>query len=107
LEHFVPDPCLKKPIVSIAEFGTSHEYTWVVFRDRDAMEQTRFEPFGEYLPQDDDSRPRGRASRWVLWTGSAIFWSAVTFVVVARAAFFDPAVFADFSRLASLAQSML
>jgi hypothetical protein len=100
------DPGMKTPIASIAQALRSCKYGLATLEDPLRMERTKFEPFGEFLDQHEDGSPRTRASRWLLWTGAAIFWSTVGFVVIARAVFFDPAVFSDFSRLAALAQSI-
>ena len=68
------------------------------------MEPLNFEPFGERLTQDNNLRPDDRASRWLMRIGSTVFWSLVVTIVAARALYFDPAVFAGFDRLASLAR---
>jgi hypothetical protein len=69
------------------------------------MEQSRFEPFGEPIAQQASAQERP-ASAWLLWAGSAVFWSMVAVIVVARAAYFDPGVFA-FDHLASIVRAML
>ncbi len=68
------------------------------------MESPKFEPFGEQFEQR--SGHDGSASKWLLWAGSAVFWSMVAFIVVARAAYFDPGVF-NFDRLAALFRTVL
>ena len=71
------------------------------------MERMKFEPFGEQLVDRGTSSPgNGGASRWLLRAGSAVFWSIVAVIVVARATYFDPAVF-DFDRLAAILRSVL
>jgi hypothetical protein len=71
------------------------------------MHRLKFEPFGERLAQEDGLRRGGsRASKWLLWTGSAVFWSLVAVIVLARAAYFEPGVFAGFDRIAALARSV-
>jgi hypothetical protein len=70
------------------------------------MERFKFEPFGERLTQDDGLRQDDRASRWLLRVGSAVFWSLVVAIVLARAVYFDPSVFAGFDRVAGLARSI-
>ena len=70
------------------------------------MERFKFEPFGERLTQDDHLRQDDRASRSLLRLGSALFWSLVVAIVLARAFYFDPGVFAGFDRVASLARSI-
>ena len=70
------------------------------------MEQSRFEPFGEPMAQEV---PVGRdrpGSKWLLWAGSAVFWSMVAGIVVARAAYFDAGVL-NFDRLATLIRTNL
>jgi hypothetical protein len=70
------------------------------------MERLEFEPFGERLtPHDGVERSRG-VSKWLLWAGSAIFWSLTVAIVVARAAYFDPSVFSSFEHLAALTRSV-
>ena len=71
------------------------------------MERFNFEPFGERLTQEDGVRQDGSASKWLLRIGSALFWSLVAAIVLARAVYFDPGVFAGFDRLAELARSIL
>jgi hypothetical protein len=70
------------------------------------MERFNFEPFGERLTQQDRLRQDGRASKWLLRIGSTVFWSLVAAIVLARAAYFDPGVFAGFDRLAGLVRSV-
>jgi hypothetical protein len=70
------------------------------------MEQSRFEPFGEPIAQQAPGGQDRPASKWLLWTGSAVFWSMVAGIVVARAAYFDAGVF-NFDRLASLFRAIL
>ena len=70
------------------------------------MERFKFEPFGERLTQDDHLRHDDRASRWLLRIGSALFWSLVAAIVLARALYFDPAVFAGFDHVAGLARTI-
>ena len=71
------------------------------------MERLRYEPFGERLAPEGDARPRSRASRYLLWAGTGLFWSLVAGIVLARAAFFEPGVYDGFSRVASLAKSLI
>jgi hypothetical protein len=70
------------------------------------MEQSRFEPFGEPLAQQAPGEQDRPASKWLLWAGSAVFWSMVAVIVAARAAYFDTGVF-NFDRLASLFRAIL
>jgi hypothetical protein len=66
------------------------------------MERLNFEPFGERMAQEDALPQTSRASKLLLWAGSAVFWSLVTVIVLARAAFFNPDIFSSFDRLAAL-----
>jgi hypothetical protein len=70
------------------------------------LKRLEFEPFGEKLPRLDDAWRNERASKWLLWLGSVVFWSLAATIVLARAVYFDPSVFAGFERLASLARSV-
>lgn len=70
------------------------------------MEQARFEPFGEPIAQDAASRQDRPLSKWLLWAGSAMFWSMVAVIVAARAAYFDTGVF-NFDRLAAMVRAVL
>src|SRR3954469_22940969 len=72
-----------------------------------AMERTRFEPFGEQLVSATDTQPRSRGSKLLLRVGTGLFWSLVAGIVLARAAFFEPGVYDGFSRVASLAKSLI
>lgn len=67
-----------------------------------AMERLRYEPFGERLAPEGEAGPRSRASKYLLWSGTGLFWSLVVAIVVARAALFEPGVFDEFSRVAAL-----
>ena len=70
------------------------------------MRQSMFEPFGEPIAQeapDGEDRP---ASKWLLWAGSAVFWSMVAVIVVARAAYFESGVF-NFDRIAAVFRAIL
>lgn len=71
------------------------------------MERTGFEPFGEQLASATDTQPRSRASNMLLRAGTGLFWSLVAAIVMARAAFFEPGVYDGFSRMASLAKSLI
>ncbi len=71
------------------------------------MDRLGFEPFGERLVSEKDTRQRSRASKYLLWAGTAMFWSLVGAIVVARAAFFEPGVFDGFSRVATLARGLV
>ncbi|QOZ10693.1 hypothetical protein XH96_26570 [Bradyrhizobium sp. CCBAU 51765] len=71
------------------------------------MERTGFEPFGEQLVSATDTQPRSRTSKLLLRAGTGLFWSLVAGIVLARAAFFEPGVYDGFSRVASLAKSLI
>lgn len=71
------------------------------------MERLGFEPFGERLMPEEASRPRSRASRYLLWAGTGLFWSLVATIVLARAAFFEPGIFDGFNRVAALAKGLI
>jgi len=55
------------------------------------MERTGFEPFGEQLVSATDTQPKSRASKLLLRPATGLFWSLVAAIVLARAAFFEPA----------------
>lgn len=71
------------------------------------MERTGFEPFGEQLACAADAQPDSRASKLLLRVGTGLFWSLVAIIVLARAAFFEPGIYDGFSRVASLAKSLI
>jgi hypothetical protein len=70
------------------------------------MERLRYEPFGERLAPEGEARPASRASRYLLWTGTGLFWSLVGAIVLARAVFFEPGVFDGLSRVAAYAKAL-
>jgi hypothetical protein len=70
------------------------------------MERVEFEPFGERLAPVVARRGE-RASKWLLWVGSAVFWSLAAAIVLARAIYFDPGVFVAFGRVAVLARYVI
>jgi hypothetical protein len=71
------------------------------------MERLRYEPFGERLAPEGDVAPPSRASKYLLWAGTGLFWSLVVAIVIARAVFFEPGVFDEFSRVAALVQAAI
>lgn len=71
------------------------------------MERVRYEPFGERLAPEREAGPALRASRYLLWAGTGLFWSLVAGIVLARAAFFEPGVFDGFSRFAAYARGLI
>ena len=70
------------------------------------MERLRYEPFGERLASEGDAAP-SRASKYLLWAGTGLFWSLVGAIVIARAVFFEPGVFDEFSRVAALVKAAI
>jgi hypothetical protein len=68
-----------------------------------AMEHMGYEPFGERLASERDTRPRSPVSRYLLWAGTGLFWSLVGAIVLARAAYFQPGFFDGFDRVVTLA----
>jgi hypothetical protein len=67
----------------------------------------KYEPFGERLAPEGESGPRSRASKYLLRTGTSLFWSLVAAIVLARAAFFEPGVFDEFTRVATLVRDAI
>ena len=70
------------------------------------MERLRYEPFGEHLAPEGDAAP-SRASKFLLWAGTGLFWSLVGAIVIARAVFFEPGVFDEFTRVAALVKAAI
>ena len=70
------------------------------------MERLRYEPFGERLASEGDAAP-SRVSKYMLWAGIGLFWSLVGAIVIGRAIFFEPGVFDDFIRVASLVKAAI
>jgi hypothetical protein len=98
---------LKKQIASIAPSAGNDDICLANQQIGRAMERLRYEPFGERLVPEGETGPRSRASKYLLWTGTALFWSLVGGIVIARAVFFEPGVFDDFSRVAALAKGLI
>ena len=71
------------------------------------MDRLRYEPFGERLMPERDAGPRSRASKYLLWAGTGLFWSLVGAIVITRAVFFEPGVFDSFSRVAAFAKALI
>jgi len=71
------------------------------------MERLRYEPFGERLAPEGDAAQPSRASRYLLWAGTGLFWSLVGGIVIGRAIVFEPGVFDDFIRVASLVKDAI
>ena len=70
------------------------------------MERLRYEPFGEHLAPEGDVAP-SRGSKYLLWAGAGLFWSLVGGIVIGRAIVFEPGVFDDFIRVASLVKDAI
>ena len=71
------------------------------------MEHMGYEPFGERLAPEGEAGPRSRASKYLLWAGTGLFWSLVGTIVLARAAYFEPGFFDGFNRAVTLAGRVL
>ena len=96
---------LKRQIASIARSAGKHDIWVLDYSIGRAMERLRYEPFGERLAPEGEAGPRSRASKYLLWTGTGLFWSLVVAIVAARAVYFEPGVFDEFSRVAALVKS--
>jgi hypothetical protein len=70
------------------------------------MELSKFEPFGEKFTQQGPGGQDSPVSKWLLWAGSSFFWALAAFIVVARAAYFEPGVF-NFTHLAAIFRTVL
>ena len=71
------------------------------------MERLRYEPFGERLAPEREAGSASRVSKYLLWAGTGLFWSLVVGIVLARAVFFEPGVFDNFSRFAAFAKALV
>lgn len=71
------------------------------------MDRLRYEPFGEPLAREGEAAPRSRASKYLLRTGTGLFWSLVAAIVIARAVIFEPGVFGPFTRVAALIEAAI
>ena len=71
------------------------------------MERTGLSLSASNLVSATDTQPRSRGSKLLLRVGTGLFWSLVAGIVLARAAFFEPGVYDGFSRVASLAKSLI
>ncbi|WKA30529.1 hypothetical protein [Bradyrhizobium roseum] len=98
---------MKKQIASIAPAAGNDDICPASQQIGRAMDRLRYEPFGERLAPEGDAGPRSRTSRYLLWTGTGLFWSLVAAIVLARAAFFEPGVFDEFTRVASLVKAAI
>jgi hypothetical protein len=98
---------LKKQIASIATLAGKGDICLPNQRIGSAMDRLRYEPFGERLAPEGDAAQPSRASRYLLWGGTGLFWSLVGGIVIARAVFFEPGVFDEFQRVASLVKAAI
>jgi hypothetical protein len=98
---------LKKQIASIAPSAGNDDICHANQQIGRAMEHLRYEPFGERLGPEGEAGPRSGASKYLLWAGTGLFWSLVGAIVIARAVFFEPGVFDDFSRVATLVKAAI
>ena len=71
------------------------------------MDRLRYEPFGERLAPEGDAAQPSRASKYLLWAGTGLFWSLVGAIVLARATYFEPGFFDGFNRAVTLAGRVL
>jgi hypothetical protein len=97
----------KKQIASIAPSVGNDDICLASQQIGRAMERLRYEPFGERLAPEGDAAPASRASKYLLWAGTGLFWSLVGAIVIARAVFFEPGVFDDFSRVAAIVKAAI
>jgi hypothetical protein len=68
------------------------------------MERLRYEPFGERLAPKGTALP-SRTSN--ICCAAPACWSLVAAIVIARAVFFEPGVFDEFSRVAALVKAAI
>jgi hypothetical protein len=98
---------LKKQTASIAASAGKGDICLANQQIGRAMDRLRYEPFGERLTPEGDAGQTSRASKYLLWAGTGLFWSLVGGIVIARAVFFEPGVFDEFSRVASLVKAAI
>jgi hypothetical protein len=98
---------LKKQIASIAPAAGKDDICLANQQIDRAMDRLRYEPFGERLAPEGDAAQPSRAPRYMLWAGTGLFWSLVGAIVIARAVFFEPGVFDEFSRVAALVKAAI
>jgi hypothetical protein len=97
----------KKQIASIAPSAGNDDIYAANQQIGRAMERLRYEPFGERLAPEGEAALPSRASKYLLWAGTGLFWSLVVTIVIARAVFFEPGVFDEFSRVAALVKAAI
>jgi hypothetical protein len=97
----------KKQIASIAPSAGNDDICPANQQIGRAMERLRYEPFGERLAPEGEAALPSRASKYLLWAGTGLFWSLVVAIVIARAVFFEPGVFDEFSRVAALVKAAI
>jgi hypothetical protein len=98
---------LKKQIASIAPAAGKDDIFLGNQRIGRAMDRLRYEPFGERLAPEGEPAQVSRASKYLLWAGTGLFWSLVGGIVIARAVFFEPGVFDEFQRVAALVKAAI
>jgi hypothetical protein len=103
----LPRSGLKKQTASIAPAAGNDDICHAIQQIGRTMDRLRYEPFGERLAPEGEAGPRSRTSKYLLWTGTGLFWSLVAGIVIARAAFFEPGVFDEFTRVATLVKSAI
>jgi hypothetical protein len=100
-------PGQKKQTASIAPAAGNDDICLANQQIGRAMDRLRYEPFGERLAPEGEAGPRSRASKYLLWTGTGLFWSLVAAIVIARAVIFEPGVFDEFTRVATLVKAAI
>lgn len=70
-------------------------------------EQPKFDPFGEAVAMAEPVGSRERSSKWLMRTGTGVFWSLVIVIVLARAVYFEPGVFNGLDRAIAFVQGVL
>lgn len=63
-----------------------------------AMDPATFEPFGGAVPLSGEAAARARGARWLVRAGVVLFWTIAIAIVIARALWFEPALFDGFGR---------
>jgi hypothetical protein len=72
-----------------------------------AMDQTKFEPFGEIVQASAEAGSRTCASRWLRRGGIGLFWGLAVTIVVARGIYFEPGIFDGFGRAIAFLHRLL
>jgi hypothetical protein len=81
----------------------------VVREGETPMKNVEFDAFGEPMLQSQalPAQPHGSVSRWMVRTGTGIFWTLVVVIVAARAAYFNPGFADKIAQLSDVARSAL